>query len=202
MIAVNGFDSYRTYLAIKQHFNNKTYDFFKYNGKVRANPITYESRKDKYFFEKAAKRFKHDDWIDYVISNITQGNEGWVGNMFTGANLINYQKWKKQVESMSYNFENEICIMSDYDGSFNENFKMLEGKHPLAYRLYSRRKLSLETMVILDDLINYTSVWYKYNDIILNEFCDLIKAYRPFLHNRAKIDKNKFKKIIMENFNG
>jgi len=194
---MNGFDSYRTFLAIKQHFSNKGYDFFKYNGKVKANPTTYETRKDKYFFEKASKRFKHDDWVDYVVSNITRSGDGWIGNLLGGANLVNYQKWKKQIESLSYNFENEICIMSDYDNTFNENFIMIDGKHPLAYRLYSRRKLSLETMVILDDLINYTSVWKKYNDIILNDFIDLIVAYKPFLHHKIKYDKEKYKKIIL-----
>jgi hypothetical protein len=28
----------------------------------------------------------------------------------------------------------------------------------------------------------------------------LVKAYKPFLHNKIKVDKNKYKRIVLENF--
>ena len=34
---MNAFDCYVIYLAIKAHFSRKTYDYFKYNGHIKAS---------------------------------------------------------------------------------------------------------------------------------------------------------------------
>ena len=39
---MTGFEVYKTYLALKQHFTKQEYDYFKYNGKVRANENSFE----------------------------------------------------------------------------------------------------------------------------------------------------------------
>jgi len=46
-----GFDVYKTYLAIKNHFTTD-YDYVKYGGKVTAKLETFTKRSDRYFFHK------------------------------------------------------------------------------------------------------------------------------------------------------
>ena len=195
---MDGFDTYRTYLAIKQHFRSKSYDFFKYNGKVKASPTSYETRKDKYFFEKASKKFKHEDFIDYVVANITRNSDSWIGNLLGENNQINYKKWQKVTESLAYTFREDIDIIFGYEEDFNNVFIMKDGQHPILLRLYLRKKISLETMVILDFLVNYSDSWYKYNDIIVDDFVDMMRKYKPFLLNRVDVNKKKYIKIIKE----
>jgi hypothetical protein len=197
---MNGFDTYKTYLALKQHFTNKNYDFFKYNGKVRASATSYETRKDKYFFEKASKKFKNEEFIDYIVANITRNSDSWIGNLMQENNQVNYKKWQKVIESMTYTFKEDVGVINEYEENFNNVFKMIDNKHPILFRLYSRGKLSIETMVILDDLVNYSDSWYKYRDNILNDFVDMMRKYKPFLHNRLQVDKKKYKRIVLENF--
>jgi len=198
---MSGFDTYKTYLAIKQHFRSKSYDFFKYNGKVKASPTSYETRKDKYFFEKASKKFKHEEFIDYVVANITQRNsDTWIGNMMNEKNQINYKKWQKVTEALTYTFKNDIDLIHNYEENFNNVFKMIDGQHPVLFRLHLRGKVSLETMVILDDLVNYSDSWYKYKDILLDEFVDMMRKYKPFLNHRIQLDNKKYKRIVLENF--
>ena len=199
---MNGFDTYRTYLAIKQHFRSKSYDFFKYNGKVKASELSYETRKDKYFFEKASKKFKREEFVDYVVANITRNrnSDTWIGNMMNEKNQINYKKWQKVTESLTYTFENDIDLINDYEENFNKVFKMVDGQHPVLFRLHLRGKVSLETMVILDDLVNYSSAWKHMDDILLEEFVDMMRKYKPFLLNRIQLDKKKYKRIVLENF--
>jgi hypothetical protein len=197
---MNGFDTYKTYLALKQHFRSKSYDFFKYNGKVRASATSYEVRKDKYFFEKASKKFKHEEFIDYVVANITRNSDTWIGNMMDEKSSTNYKKWQKVTESMTYTFKEDVGVINEYEENFNDVFKMKDGQHPVLFRLHLRGKISLETMVILDDLVNYSENWYKYKDILLNEFVDMMRKYKPFLHNRLQVDKKKYKRIVLENF--
>ena len=197
-LTMNGFDTYKTYLAIKQHFSNRNYDFFKYKGKVRASELSYEARKDKYFFEKASKKFDHEEFIDYIVANITRNSDSWIGNLLQENNQVNYKKWQKVTESMTYTFKQDMDVIYNYEEDFNKVFTMDDNKHPLLFRLHARNKISLETAVILDDVINYSDKWYKYNDILLNEFVDRMRNYKPFLHNRLQVDKNKYKNIIKE----
>ena len=198
ILTMNGYDTYKTYLAIKQHFSNRNYDFFKYKGKVRASELSYEARKDKYFFEKASKKFDHEEFIDYIVANITRNSDSWIGNLLQENNQVNYKKWQKVTESMTYTFKQDMDVIYNYEEDFNKVFDMDDNKHPLLFRLHARNKISLETAVILDDVINYSDKWYKYNDTILNEFVDRMRNYKPFLHNRLQVDKNKYKNIIKE----
>jgi hypothetical protein len=197
-LTMDGFDTYKTYLALKQHFKSKSYDFFKYNGKVRASATSYETRKDKYFFEKASKKFKHEEFIDYIVANISRNSDSWIGNLLQENNQTNYKKWQKVTESLTYTFKEDMNVICDYEEDFNKVFEMKDNKHPLLFRLYSMNKISLETTVILDDILNYKSLWYKYNDTILNDFVFKMEKYKPFLHNRTQVNKTKYKNIIKE----
>ena len=48
MTSREGFDAYCLYLAINNHFNTESYDFFKYNGKVPVKLPAFLKRNDKY----------------------------------------------------------------------------------------------------------------------------------------------------------
>jgi hypothetical protein len=51
-LKMSAFEVYKDYLALKNHFSNKNYDYFKYKGKVRTSIDSFNKRKDKIFFEK------------------------------------------------------------------------------------------------------------------------------------------------------
>lgn len=194
---MSGFVAYSTYLAVSRHFTG-SYDFFKYNGKINVKQTTYEARKDKYFFEKAAKKFKRDDFVKFLIANFSSGSDTWIGNIMSPANEITFKKWKKNVESLTYSFTQEVELLNDTEEDFNKLFIYEDGKHPLLFRLHLRHKVSLETMVLLDDLVGYTKAWTKYDDIMMNDFVKRLNKYRPFLHNFSNLPKDKFRKIVLE----
>lgn len=197
---MSAFDTYRTYLALNQHFTRKTYDYFKYNGKVKVSETAFLGRKDRYFFEKASKKFKKEEFIEFLLANYTSGTEHWIGNLFSGENIVQLKKWKKRIDSLTYTFKEDIMYIVDSNESLDESLKMQEGRHPLLYRLYLRKKVSLETLVILDDLVGYSKLWHKYNDMMMNDFLFLMEKYRPFFHKAILIDKAKFRKIVLDLF--
>jgi len=53
---VTGFEVYKMYLALKQHFTKDNYDYVKYRGKVTASEKSFEERRDRYFFKKLATK--------------------------------------------------------------------------------------------------------------------------------------------------
>ena len=54
---MDGFEVYKTYLALKLHFSKDNYNFFTFNGKSRASLKSFEGRKDKYFFKKLGTKY-------------------------------------------------------------------------------------------------------------------------------------------------
>lgn len=195
---MSAFSAYQTYLAMQQHFTRKNYDFFKYDGKVNASETAFLRRKDRYFFEKASRKFNRNDFRNFLLANHITSDNHWIGNLFSGDNLINYKKWKRNVDSLTYIFKENLDKMWDMEDNFDMAFKQVDGKHPLLFRLHLRQKVSLETMVVLDDLVGYSKLWLKYDDMMLNDIVFRLSKYRPFLHSAVRVDKDKFRKIILD----
>jgi hypothetical protein len=197
-MTMSAFDVYKTYLAVSSHFKNKTYDFFKYNGSVRAKESTFLARRDKYFFEKAAKKFKRDDLVQFLVACHVNSDTDWIGDMFNVANTVRYQKWRKRMESLTYTFEQEMYTLNESEENFNKLFAAEENKHPLLFRMYLRNKVSMETMVILEVLLSYSKKWKQMDDMMIQDFLFKLKKYTPFFLSFAGDHKDKWKKIALK----
>ena len=71
MTSREGFDAYCLYLAINNHFNTESYDFFKYNGKVPVKLPAFLKRNDKYHFAKLAREHR-DELRDFLVANLSK----------------------------------------------------------------------------------------------------------------------------------
>jgi len=200
-MTMSGFDAYKTYLAVNNHFRNKSYDYFKYNGIVKANQESYTARKDRYFFEKMGKRFDHDELLKYLVSNFCESSDGWVGELLTGEKEIVYKKWKKRIESLTYSFEQDVDLLRERVEDFNILFVASGKSHPFLYKAYLMNKISLETMLILEYLVGYSRLWEKQSDMMLSEFVITLNKYKPFFFHFVQPQKDKWKKIVLDRWN-
>lgn len=187
------FEVYKKYIALKNHFSKKSYDYFKYNGQVKANAQTFETRRDKYFFYKLSKR---KDIEEFLLANIIDGSKDfWVGEIRDHVPEEVYRQWRKRKEALTYTFKEDLSRLKE---EFDENFRVEKYGHPHLLRLYLRKEVCIETMVILDMLVNYSEVWNKKlnEDLIWNDVYHTMVKYRPFL----SIDVDKFKAITINTF--
>lgn len=184
------FEVYKTYVALKMHFTSD-YDYFKYNGKVKAEPTSFETRKDKYQFYKISKR---KDWFNLILSNLVAG-EMWVGNMLTPEGEQKHVEWMKRIQSLGYQFARDIGQLRD---DFNDNFVVEDNMHPFALRMYLRKQISLETLIILDSLAGIFKHWDKKlaNDPMWKEVGTLASKYKKFV----SFDPTKMKEIVLTRF--
>jgi hypothetical protein len=139
---------------------------------------------------------KHPDAQGLLLANLSLNPHIWPGDILSDKGLTIYKNWKKRRESLSYTFQEEIKqLLPD----FNENFIMKQNEHPYALRLFLGEHISLDTLVILNQLVKFYQTWNKTldNDIVWKEISLIIPKYQPFLN----IDSDKFKKILMERFN-
>lgn len=189
-LKMDAFEAYTKYIALKNHFSSKTYDFFKYNGRTRASKASFEKRGDKYFFHKLSK---HGDCVNYLASNFLEG-DCWVGDLVNEQDAEKkYLQWKKRIESLSYFFKNDL---EKLDSDFNVNFEVKNGEHPLLLKKYLRKEVTPETVLILNDLVRFFPSWNKkIEDKVIwpNEYLKL-KKYRPFF----TINLDTYKKYVVD----
>ena len=190
---MNAYEAYILYLGLKLHFTSKDYDYFKYNGKVKADAHSFESRRDRYFFEKLAK---HRDVQGFLVSNLVSGSRSYIRDLVYNEQAQKaYADWLKIKESLGYIFKEEI---SQLKGGFNENFICKDRQHPNVLRQYLGHKISLETLCILCNITGCMDYWNKQlkGDVVYEDVELLVRKYIPFL----QFDKEKFKKIIRSKY--
>jgi hypothetical protein len=178
-------ETYQSYLALKLHFEGK-YDYFKYGGKTSASAESFEKRKDKFKFVKLSTKLSDPQILDYYLANFIRGKK-WIGDF----DKTNWLEHKKVNQSLEYVYQNDIEKLLTIAENFDILFKVGEGNHPKLVKAYLGKKVSLETLVILEKILKFresfdakiseTYIWPKVSL--------LIKKYEPFL----KIDVRAFR---------
>ena len=199
---MHGFDVYRTYLAMKLHFSNDKFDFFQYDGKVNAKEETYQQRNDFYFFETVARKYDSQEIKEYMLASFVEAENPtkvWIGDIkSTGKDR--WLVWAKRQQSLAYIVEQDFDTMAEYmatqEITFNDLFKTLGG-HPPLLRLYIKRRINLETLVVLDMVLGYVRIWNeRLGDPLWELLSFKIKKYKPFL----SIPSSKYKLLMRDKF--
>lgn len=189
------FDAYREYLALKNHFTKDSYDYFKYNKKVRATVQSFYKRKDRMWFEKISRQKSDKEVVDFFVANFVSCPDPetlWIGEMIREGEE-RYQQWQKKIQSLSYVFKEETQQLFEQH-KFEDVFKCSKGHPPLLKKFLSG-KISLETMVIYDRIFLYGNTFdKKLLDPVWETVSRKIKKYSPFLH----IDIFRYRKILKE----
>jgi hypothetical protein len=189
------FESYQKYLALKNHFTNKKYNYFTYNGKVKANLQSFYKRKDRFWFEKLSRNKTDEEILNFFVANFASCDDPqslWIGQIIKEGE-DNYKNWMRKTQSLSYIFKEEISIFNSKN--FDDMFNIEGNKHPLIIRNYLQKKISLETLIILNNILEYTKEFDKKLQDPVWEFVSMrIEKYTPFIH----IDVNKFKQLLKE----
>jgi len=182
------FKAYMIYMGLKAHFNSN-YDYVKYGGKTSATRKSYLNRKDKAFFGKASRKFQNEV-EDFFISNFVENEKGYVGQF----NEETYIQWKKRVQSLKYQFKNDMTLLLEQSKKFNKMFECKDGQHPILFKNYLAKKISIETMVILDRIVDYAKDFDTkiHETVIWPSHAKRINNYKKLL----TFDESEYKMIL------
>lgn len=175
-MTTNPFEVYKTYVALKLHFQSKSYDFFKFQGKSRATHNSFERRSDKAFFYRLAKR---KDYLHFLLANLVN-DSFWIGELVHNEEAEKtYKKWKKTIESLTYIFKEDLKHIP----GLLEAIRCDNGQHPQLLTLYLGNQISLETVVIITQCTKCLGHWNQYlqDDPIWDQYRFRIEKYTPFL---------------------
>ena len=190
---VTPFETYQTYLSMKNHFTNRKYDFFTYGGKSRATMTSFNKRKDKYWFEKTSRKYSDQEITDFLLANFVTADTPqnlWIGEIINSGEKT-YADWMKRQQSLTYLFKEQSTELLS-EKKLEEVFNCSKG-HPIVLKKYLGGEISLETLTILEKIFSFVKNFdTKLQDPVWESVSLKIRKYLPFLN----INVFNYKKIL------
>ena len=189
----DGYECYQLYLALQRHFST-TYDFHKYNGKVKASVDSYKSRNDMFAFEKMAKIVKQEDRVDFFVSHFLKDPKCWIKNM----SKPTYEEYKERIKNFPIRFKEDLQYISH---SNPKQLFSVTKDIPEIHKLCLNRTLSLETLVAIDKFFPFIDKHKKEVSvpIVFPDHIDRLINYRPFFENKVTdIHKDVMKQTLLQ----
>lgn len=177
------------YLSIKAHFTSD-YDFFKYKGRINSSILTYEKFAAKNYYSvicKLANKYEGKELLSYYVSNMLVNDGQYMFEIESEGKRI-YTDYLRRKDSRQYMFKqdiNRVCneLEKLHKDCFWSSIEIVDGQHPLLFRMFVGSYLSPETMCILYQINDYISQWdNKIDDtLIYPQVSFQIKKLSPFI---------------------
>ena len=192
---MNGYDLYGLYQAIKLHFTSDQYNFFQYDGKTRVSIDAFQKRRDKFLFHRLARKYRDEEMVPFLVSNFVDRDNNWTKSLLEEEAEATYRDWRRRTDSMSKVYTEDLQKIANKD-NFNDLFKVEEGQFPKLLVLFMQNEITMETMVILNNIFNFIKIWDKKisDDIIYPKISRKIRKYGAFLN----VNVDKYKKLTKE----
>lgn len=201
------YNAWVTYQALNAHFTRtRDYDYFKYNGKgtwssidsMEKSFIKYEQNGNfslqRKIFKDIGNTFTNKEALIYFyLSQFTNGIE-YPSHFETDL----YDEYIERMNNFDFTIKKDTMEIKRYldkfEADFDDIFKVVGINHPTILKMGLSNTISLETVAVLDMILNFVSNIDKcLDDPLWKDYSRLVKKYKPFL----EVDINKQKKIIM-----
>lgn len=193
---LTAFDTYIMYLALRQHFERDSYDYFKFRGKVKATQDSFMNRRDRFYFQKLSRQHDESEMQDFLVCNILKGKK-WIGDFLEEDAETNYLDYQRRVQSLSYTFANDLDTLFAHNGTKGA-FKLSSNKQfPTVIEFMLDGSISPETFTILNKYISFSSVYDEKlgkDSFLWRDIRNVALKYHSFL----EYDKTKLKNILKE----
>lgn len=201
---IDAFGAYKLYLALRLHFTTDSFDAVKYNFKTHgADFDKFRNKPEAYWFNSLAKKYSREELIQVFVAQFISGKK-WGGMHTSNVEFeTTYTEWRKKIESLSYTFEQELAaiwnlFVDNQQEPILADLFAMQGDRPLIIDMYLKKRVSIETITILDTLTGFMlKCDSSVKDTILWPTVKRsVKKYQPFLD----FDKAKFKGILLQYF--
>ena len=198
----DGFNAYQIYIGIKLHFESKTYDYFRYNGKSSVTPKSFFARRDKFFFAKLVKKYGVDELPYFFASNFAKHGTKWIGGLTDDQADETYKAYKSLLESFTYRFKNDIDKLL-IETDFKSLFVIEDGQYPIIVKHLLQDSIPLETFVVLNRYLNFVPKFDKEitDPILWPELSLKIRKYDKFISVNSKKVAEALKDCLQSNAN-
>lgn len=149
-------------MAVKLHFTKDNFDVFKNRGNIKGTREAFNARNDRYLFEKLARKYPVDkDLIQFFVASFAYGNDTTLYSYEESETaLLEWQKRKQSITKV-LNDDCSTILMYAHKNKLKkqEIFYFSSNSYPGILKLYLGKQLSIETVRILDDMLNIVETW-------------------------------------------
>jgi len=192
---MNGYDLYGLYQAIKLHFTSEKYNFFQYDGKTRISIDAFQKRRDKFLFHRLARKYRDEEMVPFLVANFVHSDDNWTKSLLEEEAEETYREWKRVTDSMTKVYVEDLQKIATKE-TFNDLFKVEDGQFPKLLVAFLQKDVTIETLVILNNIFNFISIWDKKisDDIIYPKVSRKVRKYGAFL----AVNVDKYKQLTKE----
>ena len=203
---MTAFEAYETYLAVKLHFDRQSYDYFKFNGKTRVTPSSFEKRKDRYFFEKAAAKLSKDHFIHRLLVQIRDSSAVWIKDIFESDNLTKALVIEDYHKRFPFKFEEDIIKIKTYmlvNSKKLSELMLPSSGYSYIFKRYVAGDFLPEFVLGLNTAFTMFKTWDKTLEVdpVWSNKHYFLKKYNSFVSNSIP-DKAILRQIILDKLQG
>jgi hypothetical protein len=159
---MDGFKAYKYYMALKLHFTDPRFNVFVNRGRVRGTRDKFMARNDRMIFEKLARQFDSEkEYIQYIAASLMYGHSQVVYEPSDA--MANYKEFLRRRQSITKIFTDDLAKIIDTGAQYNFSGQDV----PDLLQLLMSKQITLETMVILNDLDAIVDKMKQNNQIVL-----------------------------------
>lgn len=159
---IPGFVTYKTFLAVKNHFILDGYNYAMYNGKISATVKSYLARADRMHFEKLGRMVNSEEELrDWIVGNMSHSNTTdpkklWIGSLTTAVAKNRALDYMAKKQALDYFVKKDLTTVAEYVKMYDRSpeKKRSESDLPLILSLYYDNLILPETVIILDRITN------------------------------------------------
>jgi hypothetical protein len=176
---VDPFFAYQLYSSLRLHFTSKSYDYTKYNGKLKSTSTVaahrkFEANKQRIFFAQLAR---HADPEGLLIANLLENPKVFITEIVGPEGLETYTNWKGRQGQLTYRFKNEL----GNDKLFARMMKIGDNGLPVLINEYIAGRVSPETVVMVDAVAKRLDTWAEIDHPLMQQVQMKLRKYRPFV---------------------
>lgn len=162
---------------MKLHFTKNNYNYFKSHSS--ASLEAFSKRKDYHFFNKLAKKYSSEQIVDFLVSQFIVDKNFWIGDSFNTKSHDIYMCYIKVKHSLSTVYKKDLeFLYNTY--TYNELYIPTKG-YPKIISAYLGDLVRLETLVLLDAYIDWTSKIDILECLVWSPLSFKINKFKPFL---------------------
>ncbi|CAB4125547.1 59 protein [uncultured Caudovirales phage] len=190
---ITGFKAYKYYMSVKLHFTKDNYNVFETRGNVKGTEQAFLARNDRFIFDRIARKYDTDrNVIQFFVANFAYGNPSVVYSVEEAES--NLTEWERRKQSLSKVFQDDlgtILLQAEKDKlNKSQIFEFTSGDMPLILKLFLGKRISIESMYLLNKFEPYLDSWYNSNTLIFKDDMRRILKCEGFV----KFDSDKLSK--------
>ena len=192
------FQAFVDYLALKSHFNAKEdgYNYFKYNGKIKATSQQFEKRKDRYFFKKLVAQYPTPTL--YLAVNMVDTPSFWIGEINDMRTHEKFQQHQKIMQSLSYTFRQQFQTLKDEVEKPTDLIAVTNNEHPYILKQYMAGRIAREVFIVFLFSLGVIKYWDNHlQDKRWQSLSTQFKKFHPFLEYNGDNIKKISKEVLV-----